>query len=58
MTGLVPSTSIGVENIICPKNVTELSDCSADIPPVSLHCFNNLSAAGIRCIRGVYYYDV
>ena len=52
LTGLAQTTSIGVDNVICPENVTRPSDCSANIPPVSPRCSNNLSAAGIRCIQG------
>ena len=52
--GLVATTSIGIENVMCPSNSTSTSDCSGEIPPESPRCLNNFSAAGVRCVQGVY----
>ena len=51
--GLATTAPIGIENVVCPSNVTSVSQCGADSPPVTSRCFGSFSAAGVRCVQGV-----
>ena len=50
--GLAATAPIGIENVVCPTNVTSASQCSSN-SPVTSRCFNDFSAAGVRCVQGV-----
>ena len=52
VNGLIPTTTIAIENVTCPDNATSASNCSVVSPPVSPRCFSGIGAAGVRCIQG------
>ena len=58
MSGLGTTAPVGVEDVMCPSNATSASECNATSPPMTPRCFGNFSAAGVRCIQGVYQSDV
>ena len=54
--GLTATVPAGLDNVMCPSNATSALNCSFNIPPVSPQCYGNFSAAGVRCIQGIYAY--
>ena len=52
LSGFIATTDIGIENVECPSNATNASECSGVTPPQSFRCLSNFSAAGIRCVQG------
>ena len=51
LNGLRATSLIAIENVSCPVNAS-VSQCSST-PPQSSRCFNNFSAAGVRCVQGI-----
>ena len=53
MGGLIATAPTGLENLMCPSDATSALNCTFVSPLVSSRCYNNLSAAGVRCIQGL-----
>ena len=52
MDGLTPTAQVAAENVMCPINATSGFDCSFVSPPTTPRCYDNSSAAGVRCVQG------
>ena len=55
VSGLIATSPVGVENVMCPDNVTSAANCSFVSPPQSLQCAGFSNAAGVRCVQGLKY---
>ena len=53
MRGLIATAPPGLDSVMCPSNATSALNCSFSIPPISSQCYDNFSAAGVRCIQGI-----
>ena len=51
--GLIPTSQLYFDNVMCPSNAASVSDCSIVSPPTSPRCVLNPSAAGVQCIQGM-----
>ena len=54
MQGLDSTSPPAFDNVMCPSNATSALDCSSVSPPTSPRCFKDGSAAGVKCIQGMY----